>query len=205
MLAPVAFDPALDDLEQVCPHRLRTEISAPNPSGDRVHQEQGHRGEDEQAGEVVNLLRPQLDEEEIEAPSRKIDQHRLIGRIGAAIPTHEWQAVIDAERHKKDDPFDRAISPLHALRINLPARNVKRPFIVASRFDRGFRLLNEMRERRHFTGGLQLRVGRDGGRKMHGQSLLSPAQRVDVNRERLDRALIKPANPGRHDAAAPVP
>ncbi len=33
---------------------------------------------DEQTGEIVDLLRPDLDEEEIETPGWKVDQHRLI-------------------------------------------------------------------------------------------------------------------------------
>ena len=76
MLAAVTFDPALDGLEQVGPHRLRAEIAAPDAAGDRVHQEQGQRGKDQEAGEIIDLLRPELDEEEIEPAVRQVDQTR---------------------------------------------------------------------------------------------------------------------------------
>ena len=89
MLAPVAFGPALDSLEQIGPNRLRAKITAPQPAGDGVHQEQRHRGEDQQAGQVVEFLRPDLDEEEIESPIGEIDQHGLAGCVRSAIPAHE--------------------------------------------------------------------------------------------------------------------
>ena len=87
VLAAIAFDPALDRQEQVGPDRLRAEIAAPDPAGDRVHQEQRHRGHDEQAGEVIDLLRPELDEEEVEAAAGQIDQHRLVGRVWVRGPS----------------------------------------------------------------------------------------------------------------------
>jgi hypothetical protein len=50
MLAPVAFGPAFDGLEQIGPDRLRAKVAAPQPAGDGVHQEQRHRRQNEQAG-----------------------------------------------------------------------------------------------------------------------------------------------------------
>ena len=88
-LATVTFDQALDGVEQIRPHRLRTEISAPDASAHGIHEEQRNGREDQQSGEVVNLLRPQLDKKEIEAAVGKIDQHRLTGRTQAAIPPHK--------------------------------------------------------------------------------------------------------------------
>ena len=82
VLAAVAFDQRSIGEEQIGPHRLRAEIAAPDAAGDRVHQEQRHRREDQQAGEVVDFLRPDLDEEEIEAAVGEIDQHRLAGAFG---------------------------------------------------------------------------------------------------------------------------
>ena len=108
VLAAIAFDPALDGQEKIGPNRLRAEIAAPEPAGDRVHQEQGHRRQDEQAGEVIDLLRPKLDEEEVEAPARQVDQHRLVGRAGSPVPADERQRVVDPERDQQQDPFDPA-------------------------------------------------------------------------------------------------
>jgi hypothetical protein len=130
MLASIAFGPALDGLEQIGPNRLRAEVAAPQPAGDGVHQEQCHRGEDEQAGQIVEFLRPDLDEEEIETAAGEIDQHRLTRRIRSAIPAHEWQQIIDAERDAQHDPLHAAISAGDALRIDLPPRRIERRLVV---------------------------------------------------------------------------
>src|SRR5207247_6088617 len=91
--AAIALDQALDGVEQIRPDRLRTEIAAPDPAADRVHQEQRDGGDDQEAGKIVDFLWPQLDEEEIETPVGKVDQHRLIGRAEAAIPAYEGQEI----------------------------------------------------------------------------------------------------------------
>ena len=128
-LAAVALDEALDGVEQIGPHRLRAEIAAPDAAADRVHQEQRHRRDDQEAGEVIDLLRPQLDEEEIEAPAREIDQHRLARRVRPAIPAHEGQDVIDREAEPHQRPFDVPIGAGDALRIDLSACGVERGLV----------------------------------------------------------------------------
>src|SRR5439155_14373955 len=92
-LAAVALDHALDGIEQIGPDRLRAEITAPDATADSVHQEQRQGSYDQQPSEVIDFLRPQLDEEEIEAAVRQVDQHRLVWRTQTAIPSHEWQQV----------------------------------------------------------------------------------------------------------------
>ena len=54
--------PPLHGVEQVGPYGLRAQIATPQPSRDRVHEEQRHGGDYEEAREVIDLLRPQLDE-----------------------------------------------------------------------------------------------------------------------------------------------
>lgn len=124
-LATVAFDQTLHRIEQVGPDGLRTQVAAPDPAGQRIHQEQHHRGEDQQAGEVVDLLRPDLDEEEVEAAAREIDQNRLVGRVRSTVPAHEGQQVVDAEREGHDGPLDRPEPALDLLRIDLLATCVE--------------------------------------------------------------------------------
>ena len=126
VFAPVALGKALDRLEQVGPHRLRAQIAAPDAARERVHQKQRHRGDDQQAGEVVDLLRPDLDEEEVEARVRQVDQHRLARRVRPAIPAQERREIIDAERDEQHRPFDAAIGAGDALRIDLAARLIER-------------------------------------------------------------------------------
>ena len=147
MLAPVAFDEPLDGKEQIGPHRLRAEIAAPDAASDGVHQEQHDRSENEQAGEVIDLLRPEFDEEEIETPVWKIDQNRLRRRVRAAIPAHERKQVIDAKRDSQNRPFDIAERAMDALRIDIAARRVERN-IVFRRRSTEFRFLHQMRKSR---------------------------------------------------------
>src|SRR5258708_6999803 len=99
MRAPVALDHALDRLKYVGPYRLWAEIAAPDSSRERVHQEQRHRRNDQKTGEVIDLLRPDLDEEEVETRVRQIEQHRLARRVRAPIPADEGGEIIDAERN----------------------------------------------------------------------------------------------------------
>ena len=135
-LAPVTFDPPLDGIEQIGPDRLRAEIAAPDAAADRVHQEQRERRHDQQAGEVIDFLRPQLDEEEIEAAVRQVDQHRLVRRAQPAIPSHERQQVIDAEAERHQAPFGAAEGSGNALRIDLLLGHIKRPIVVKLQFGR---------------------------------------------------------------------
>ena len=208
VLAAVALDPALDGLEQVGPHRLRTEIAAPDASRDRVHQEQRHRGEDEQPGEVVDFLRPDFDEEEVEAPVRKVEQHRLTGRVRPAVPAHERKPVIDAERDEQHDPFDPAEGARDALRIDLAACDVERPFLVGlGHHRRCCRPRSSVR--RILDQPEQRRLRRAGGMEIDSAAahrlFLPAAERMHVNCQRLDGGVVEPAGPARHHAAAAVP
>jgi len=98
----IALDQALDGIEQVGPHRLRAQIAAPDPPAHRVHQEQGDGGEDQTASEVIDLLRPQLDEEEVEAMIRQIQAGRA--RRGR-VPPDERQEVVDAAGRTPSAPI----------------------------------------------------------------------------------------------------
>ena len=125
-LAPVAFDQPLHGVEQVGPHRLRTQIAAPDAPPDRVHQKQRHRRDNEQSGKIIDFLRPQFDEEKIESPGREIDQHGLAGRVRPAVPAHERQDVIDRQRDGHQAPFDIAEGAGNALRIDGLAGRIER-------------------------------------------------------------------------------
>ncbi len=122
----VALDQALDREEEVGPHRLRAEIAAPDPAGDRVHQEQDQGRQDQQAHDVGDLLRPQLDEEEVEPAPVEVDQHRLRRRARAAVPAQERHDVVDGEGDRQDDPLRGTEAPAHGLRLDLAPRLVER-------------------------------------------------------------------------------
>ena len=153
MFAPVALNPALDRHEQIGPHRLRAEIAAPDPPGDGVHQEQRHGGDNQEAGQVIDFLRPDLDKEEIETPRREIDQHRLVGRIRAAIPAHERQEIVDAHSGDEQCPFQAPKRAGYLLRIDLLARRIERLFVdeleqVRRDRNRALSFLHQIGERR---------------------------------------------------------
>src|SRR5690348_8217296 len=64
-VAPVAFDQTLNPHEQVGPDRLRAGIAAPDAAEQRCRQEKADGGHDQDAGQEVDLLRPDLDKKEI--------------------------------------------------------------------------------------------------------------------------------------------
>ena len=129
-IPPVALNATLDKQEQIRPHRLRASVAAPHAPEQRVGQKQGQRRQDEQAGEIVDLLRPKLDEEKIEAGMRHIDEDRLARLVGSAIPANEGEDVINAKRHAQDDPFDAPISPPDSLRVDLLRRRIERAVVI---------------------------------------------------------------------------
>jgi hypothetical protein len=102
----VALDPALDQNEEVGPDGLRAGIAAPDPAQRRGEQEQAEPRHDQQARDEVELVRPDLDPEEEEAPVGEVDQHRLIGQVRAAVPADPRRQVVDAQRDDHDPPFE---------------------------------------------------------------------------------------------------
>ena len=61
-LAPVALDQPFDEQEQVGPDRLRAGEAAPQPSRQRVGEDQDGRSQNEQPRDQIEILRPDLDE-----------------------------------------------------------------------------------------------------------------------------------------------
>ncbi len=123
--APVALDQVLDIDEEIGPDRLRAGIAAPQPAEQRRHEEERHGRENKQAGDVIDLLRPDLDEEEIETLIREIDEHRLMRCRRTAIPADPGYEVIDGERYGHHGPFDLAVAAVDELRIDRFARLVE--------------------------------------------------------------------------------
>ncbi len=96
----VAVKEALDCQEEISPHRLRARVSAPGAADDGSDKEQSDAGHHQEARHIDEFLRPYLDEEEIEAPVREIDQHRLVRGIRAAVPAQPGSQVIDGQCHR---------------------------------------------------------------------------------------------------------
>ena len=110
-LAAVAFHHPFNRHKQIGPDGLRAEITAPRAARDGVHEKQSEGRYNQQAGEVIDFLRPNFDEEEIGPPMRQIDQDGLRGGVRPAVPADKRQEIINAKGYKQDQPFDTAIKP----------------------------------------------------------------------------------------------
>src|SRR5690606_13333176 len=91
----VAFDETFNGEEEIDPDRLRAGVAAPGAAHRRGDQEEPDAGHDKEAGNIDELLRPDLDEEEIEAAVRKVHQNGLIRRVGPAIPADPGCQIVD--------------------------------------------------------------------------------------------------------------
>ncbi len=121
----VALDPALDKDEQVGPDRLRAGIAAPHPPQRRGEQEQPQPGHDQQPGDEIELVRPDLDPEEEKAAVGQIHQHRLIGQPRPPVPADPRGDVVDAQRHRHQHPFEASELSLHPARKDGFARRIE--------------------------------------------------------------------------------
>ena len=101
---------ALDIDEEVGPDRLRAGVAAPQPAEQRRDQEQRQRRHHQQAGDEIDLLRPELDDEEVEAAAGEIDQHRLVRQRAGPLPADPGRDVVDRQRDDQQRPLDRAAS-----------------------------------------------------------------------------------------------
>jgi hypothetical protein len=109
----------LDQQEEVGPDRLRTGKAAPDAARQGVRQDQRRRGEDHQPGDVVQFLRPDLDEEGVEPAVLEIEQDRLARLAGAAVPAQKRSDGVDPEGQDQHRPFEPADAPLDRLRHDL--------------------------------------------------------------------------------------
>ena len=179
----VTFDQPLDPHEQVGPHGLRAGVAAPHAAEQTGHQEQPDRGHDQQAGQIVDVLRPEFQIEEIEPLMEQVEQHRLVGLGHAAMPAQPWQQVIQAEAEDQHRPLEPPHRAVHRFRID--------PHAVGVEMFAPLLLLQ-----------LQLPIGladtRHGCSALSAPGLLAAAQRMDVQRNSLDGCGIEPLVPVRH-------
>ena len=145
---------------EVGPDSLRTGIAAPHASGEGGDEEERQSRQDQDAGDVVKLLRPDFEAEKVEALMGEIEEHRLVGQPRAAVPSEPRQPIVDAERHDHDDPFDAAKFAVDQLRVNRLARRVERlPLfrVIGLRInalDAGRSVLAQRGGRLHFVHGV---------------------------------------------------
>ena len=93
---------------------------------------------------VLNVFKNyvlRFQKEEIESPRREIEQDRLVGESGAAVPAQPWRDVIDRQRDDHVEPFEpaeRAVNPPVEDRVAL---RVQQRLRCLERLDR-FRAVN---------------------------------------------------------------
>ena len=122
----VAFDPAFDQQEQIGPHSLRAGVAAPDTAQRRGEQEQAQACHDQQSGDEIKFVRPDLNPQKVEAAVGQIYQHRLIGQAGATVPAQPGCQVIDAKGDGHDPPFEAAEKAIDPTRKNRRSGGVKR-------------------------------------------------------------------------------
>ena len=122
LLRPVALDLALDPQEHLGPHGLRTGVPTPQPAGDGGEQEQGQRRDDQDGGEIEQILRPEGPEKKIELAPGQVDQERL----PAFTPVDPRQSVIKAERGEYHDHPPAREETVYLAGVDLLAFGVQR-------------------------------------------------------------------------------
>ena len=120
-LVAVALDDLLNPQEDLGIDGLRARVSAPEPAGHGGEEEQRQRGDDEQRGQVDEVLRPEDEAEDVELAMDEIEEHGL-----AAVPLHPGDAVEHQLRGPDEGPAPRREPPLHGAGVDLGADFVKR-------------------------------------------------------------------------------
>ena len=118
---PVALDAALHPHEDLAVDGLRAGVAAPQPPGDRGEQEQRVGADDEQRGEVDEVLRVQHQPEKVEAARGQLEEHGL-----ALVPHQPGCAVEDQLRQRDEDPAPAGEAAGDGTWVDLLVRGVKR-------------------------------------------------------------------------------
>ncbi len=113
-------------LVEIDPDGLRAGVAAPDTAEHRGEEEQAKPCHDEKSGDVVELLRPDLDPEEEEPAAGEVHQHRLVGQMRAAVPANPRRQVVDGERHRHDPPLEAPVRAIYGLGKDRLSRGVER-------------------------------------------------------------------------------
>ena len=105
---------------------MRAGVPTPDTAKKGRDQEEGERRQDQQAAEIVDLLRPDFEEEEVKLFPFKISENSLIRDAFAARPADPRDQIIDAERNRHHKPFERAELSVRQLGIDLVALFIER-------------------------------------------------------------------------------
>lgn len=133
----VAVDQAVDVLEEVGPDSLRAGIAAPSATDRAGNEEQPDPCHDEQARDIIEFMRPDLDLEHEETAMRQIDEHRLVGRVRPTVPANPRRTVVDRQRDEHDRPFEAPEGTVDLLGVDAFPRRIERSIPTGEVFRAG--------------------------------------------------------------------
>ena len=111
--AALALDAPLDPHEDLAVHRLRAGVAAPQAPADGGDEEKAERRQHQEPGEVDEVLRVEHELEDVEAPGRELEQHRL-----PPVQRDPWQAVEDQLRQPHHRPAPVREPAVHRTRVD---------------------------------------------------------------------------------------
>ena len=120
--------------EQIGPDGLRAGVAAPDAADHTGDQEQRDRAQDQQAGKQPDVLRPELQVEEVKPFVIQVQQHGLVRLVRPAVPAQPGQQVIERQAAGQYCPFRPAHPALHGLRVD--------PHAIGEKMLAGFLLLD---------------------------------------------------------------
>ncbi len=131
--AAIALYLALDPQEHLGPYRLRARIAAPQSTRQSGKEEQAQSGDDEQCGEIEEILGEQREPEYVEAPCREVENHQLL-----SFPVQPRHAIEQPQQHHDGkDPHGRE-NAVNFPRVDLlPLRVQGLIDALVERFSRG--------------------------------------------------------------------
>ena len=131
--AAVAFGPSLHPQEYFRPDRLRTGVPAPYPAGQRSEEEQGHARDNQQHRQEDEILRPEIQPEDVELARRQVEQHGL-----PSIPAQPRKGVEHAEQYHHGGKPQGLEPSRHVARVDLPLAGIEAVAALVEQLHRNF-------------------------------------------------------------------
>ena len=127
-VAAVALDQPFDKKKEIGPDGLWASEPAPEAATECIHEDQDSCRY-HQASDVIELLRPDFDEEAVKPAVFEVEQDGLVRLAGPAVPAQEGRDVVDPERRQNQNrPFEPTDMTLDGLRDNSSRRSPPQQF-----------------------------------------------------------------------------
>ena len=93
--------------------------ATPDAAEKRGDKEEAEGRQDQQAGEIIDILRPEFEIEEVEAAIIDIQQDCLIGLTDTPVPPEPGHDVVESEAKDQNGPLQGTNLSRYGFRINL--------------------------------------------------------------------------------------